>query len=132
MFCDDPSVTGLKLKQFRVAVRSLGFEPVREEVEALVNQSETKEVVLDQFVQYMTEKYLERDPRDELARCFKLFDTDNKGSISFKDMKRVCRELGEDLADDEIREMLTEASKDGRQEIEEEEFHRFMKKTNLF
>lgn len=65
-------------------------------------------------------------------KCFKLFDTENKGRITFKDMKKVCRELGEQLTDEEIREMLCEADRDGDNEIDEEEFYKFMKKTNLY
>ena len=53
-------------------------------------------------------------------------------TISFKNIKRVCRELGENFSDDEIREMIEEGDKDNDGEVGEEEFIRIMKKTALF
>ena len=80
----------------------------------------------------MTVKMAERDPREEILKAFRLFDDDNTGKISLKNLKRVARELGETMADEELQEMIDEADRDGDGEISEEEFIRIMKKTNLF
>lgn len=74
----------------------------------------------------------ERDPREEMLKAFRLFDEDNTGKISLKNLKRVARELGETMTDDELQEMIDEADRDGDGEINEEDFIRIMKKTNLF
>jgi centrin-1 len=74
----------------------------------------------------------ERDPREEILKAFKLFDDDSTGKISLRNLKRVARELGETMTDDELQEMIDEADRDGDGEISEEEFIRIMKKTNLF
>ena len=69
---------------------------------------------------------------DEIRRVFKLFDDDETGRISFRNLKRVARELGENMTDEELQEMIDEADRDGDGEINEEEFLRIMKKTSLY
>ena len=35
-------------------------------------------------------------------KVFQLFDDDNSGHITFRNLKKVAQELGENLADDEL------------------------------
>ena len=80
----------------------------------------------------MSTKMMERDSREEIIKAFRLFDDENSGHITFKSLKRVARELGEALTDEEIQEMIDEADRDGDGEVTEEDFVRIMKKTALF
>lgn len=67
-----------------------------------------------------------------MLKAFRLFDDDETGKISFKNLKRVAQELGEKISDEELMEMIEEADRDGDGEINEEEFMRVMKKTQLY
>ena len=86
----------------------------------------------EEFLKMMTHKILNRDPKDEILKAFRLFDDDETGKISFKNLKRVAKELGEKMTDEELQEMIDEADRDGDGEVNEEEFLCIMKKTNLF
>ena len=52
--------------------------------------------------------------------------------LNFNVLKDLCKDLGEIISDDEIKEMIDEADRDGDGEIGEDDFVRIMKKTNLF
>lgn len=70
----------------------------------------------------MTDMMLERDPQEEILKAFKLFDDDTSGKISLRNLRRVARELGENMTDEELRAMIDEFDRDGDGEINEDEF----------
>jgi centrin-1 len=80
----------------------------------------------EEFVEMMTGKMGDRDSPEEIRRVFKLFDDDETGKISFRNLKRVARELGENMTDEELQEMINKADLDGDGEVNEEEFLRIM------
>ena len=134
LFDTDGSGT-IDAKELKVAMRALGFEPKKEEIRKMiadVDKDGSGVIDYTEFLDMMTTKMAERDPREEMIKAFRLFDDDESGKISFKNLKRVAKELGENMTDEEIQEMIDEADRDGDGEISEEEFMRIMKKTNLF
>lgn len=49
----------------------------------------------------------EKDEKEEILKAFKLFDDDDTGSITLNNIKRVAKELGENLTDDELQVYFT-------------------------
>ena len=70
----------------------------------------------------------EKDTKEEILKVFKLFDDDSTGKISFKNLKRVAKELGENMTEEELQDMIDQADRDGDGEINPDEFYRIMKK----
>merc|ERR1719316_1345501 len=61
----------------------------------------------------MTHKILNKDPKEDMLKAFRLFDDDSTGFVTFKNLKRVAKETNQTLDDTELEEMLTDADKDG-------------------
>ncbi|KAL9531982.1 Centrin-3 [Sphaerulina musiva] len=74
------------------------------------------------FVSIAAQRVLARDPREEIARAFELFDTEGKGRIELQDLRRVARELGEGLQEEELAAMIEEFDVRGQGGITQEEF----------
>jgi Ca2+-binding EF-hand superfamily protein len=132
----DTSGTGvIDIKELKVAIRAVGFEPKKEEIKKMIadiDKDGKGKVDFSDFLSLMTVKMAEKDSKEEIMKAFRLFDDDNTGTISFKNLKRVAKELGENLTDEEIQEMISEADRDGDGEVNQDEFLRIMKKTQLY
>src|SRR5579862_9285022 len=89
-------------------MRALGFDAKKPEVLKILQTSGTERGLLsqDEFTRVMTEYILQRDPLEEIRRAFQLFDDDNTGKISIMNLRRVAKELGEVLEEDELRAMI--------------------------
>lgn len=122
-------------KELKVAMRALGFELTREEIREMIRSvagANVPAIDFNQFMEMMGQKILQRDPYQEILKAFELFDKDHNGSISLKDLKAATIELGENLTDDELREMIKEADRDLDGEVGKLEFVNVMKKSGLF
>merc|ERR1712046_561148 len=70
--------------------------------------------------------------REDIEKVFKLFDDDNTNKISFRNLARVAEELGVNIDDEELQDMINQAGRDGDGEINIDEFYRIMKKKGNF
>lgn len=115
----------LDYHECKVAMRALGFEFSKSEILSIIKEYDADNLNLIKYTDFfnvMGVKILERNPLDEIKRAFKLFDEDGTGKISLRNLRRISRELGENLSDDELRAMINEFDLDEDGEINEEEF----------
>ncbi len=122
-------------KELKVAMRALGFEPKNEEIKKMISDIDkdgSGTIDFHEFLEMMTAKMSSRDSKEEILKAFRLFDDDETGKITLKNLRRVAKEIGENMTDEELQEMIEEADLDGDNEIDVEEFLRIMKKTSLY
>jgi len=125
----------IDLHELKVLMRALGFQVKKQDVVKYVHEIDPQNegmVNFEQFMDLMTDRYTERDPDEEILKAFQLFDTDGSGSISLKNMRNISRELGENLADDELQAMIDEFDRDQDGEINQAEFMYIMKQSSVY
>ena len=132
----DTDKTGtIDYHELKVAMRALGFDVKKQEVLSLMKEFDREgsgQIEYMDFLEIMTNKISQRDPVEEILKAFKLFDEDNTGRISLRNLRRVARELGENLSDEELQAMIDEFDKDADGEINEQEFLNIMKQTSIY
>ena len=115
----------IDVRELKAAMRALGFEVKKEELKKMITDIDADgsgQIEFPEFLEMMTGKMGEKDTKEEINKVFKLFDDDSTGKISFKNLKRVAKELGENMTDDELKEMMDWADKDGDGVLNEDEF----------
>lgn len=113
-------------------MRALGFEPKKEDIKRMISKIDKEgvgKIDFQDFLELMKSKMGEKDSRAEILKAFRLFDDDDTGVITLANLKRVAKELGENMTDDELQEMIDEADKDLDGVINEEEFFNIIKKS---
>ncbi|KAG7100157.1 Calcium-binding component of the spindle pole body (SPB) half-bridge [Marasmius oreades] len=115
--------------ELKVAMRALGFDLKKAEVLKLLRDNDKSGqgfMNFEDFAMAMSERILARDPNEEIRRAFHLFDDDNTGKISLKNLRRVAKEIGDRLEEDELQAMIDEFDLDQDGEINEQEFFAIM------
>uniref|UniRef100_A0A7S2GC78 EF-hand domain-containing protein n=1 Tax=Haptolina brevifila TaxID=156173 RepID=A0A7S2GC78_9EUKA len=132
----DTEQTGqIDYHELKVAMRSLGFDVKKAEVLLLMEEHDVARkgtIGYDEFHEIMSRRIAARSPEEELAKAFELFDEDLTGKISLVNMRRIAKELGENLTDDELQAMIDEFDTDRDGEISMAEFASIMKSTSLY
>merc|ERR1711953_1606957 len=132
----DADASGMiDVRELKAAMRALGFEVKNEELKKMVTDIDNDgndTIEFAEFLEMMTGKMGEKDSREDIEKGFKLVDDDNTNKISFRNLARVAEELGENIDDEELQDMINQADRDGDGEINIDEFYRIMKKKGNF
>ncbi|ETI55014.1 hypothetical protein F441_02233 [Phytophthora nicotianae CJ01A1] len=132
---DTDKVGSIDYHELKVLMRALGFQVSKREVLDLVEDVDVQRsgrVDFNDYMEIMRRKVLARDPDEEIARAFELFDEDGSGTITLRKMRRVAKELGENLGDDELQAMIDEFDQNQDGEIDMGEFFMIMKQSTEF
>merc|ERR1711912_128515 len=79
----------IDIRELKAAMRALGFE-VKEELKKMISDIDNDgngDIDFGEFLEIMTGKMGEKDTREDIEKVFKLFDDDNTGKISLRNLR---------------------------------------------
>jgi len=130
---DTDGTGSIDARDLPVALRALGMEPSREEVQQLIAEvssspaTGSEKIGFEQFSALLAGRLSAHDSDAELLRAFALFDRQKKGLLSVDDLRAVARELGEHVTSEELEQMIAEADTDGDGLVSQQDFVAVMK-----
>ena len=114
-------------KELKAAMRALGFDTKKEEMQRIIDEIDADgsgEIEFPEFMQMMTGKMGAVDSKEEIMKLFKKFDAQSKGYINFGDVKSIAKQLGENMSEDDLNNMIVQAGTDGR--VSAEQFYKVL------
>mmetsp|Transcript_5316 Transcript_5316/g.9567 ORF Transcript_5316/g.9567 Transcript_5316/m.9567 type:complete len:166 (-) Transcript_5316:74-571(-) len=132
---DTEQIGSIDYHELKVAIRALGFNVTRDEARGLAEEYDVEakgRVTLEDFLHIMTGLYANRDPAEQIRKAFQLFDQDNSGKITLRNLRRIARELGENLDEAELQAMIDEFDRNLDGSIDADEFTRIMSQNSTF
>ena len=116
----------ISVQELLNAMRSLGFDtknPAIFQMIADMDEDGNGEIEFEEFLDMMTARISDRNTKEDLERVFKLFDDKRTGEITVDNLRRVAKELGEDIPEEELKEIILRADLDGDGKLTFEDFY---------
>ena len=94
---------------------------------------DNREVEFEEFLAAIIDKLgdkvikIKKETKEGINKIFDLFDEDGSNTINLANLRKVAKELGETMTNDELAEMLERAAQNGK-EITREDFYNIMTK----
>jgi Ca2+-binding EF-hand superfamily protein len=119
--------------ELKQALNNLGIDAKNQTLQNMINdidKNASGTIDFDEFIEMMTAKMSDKDTREDLEKVFRLFigDDDKADKIELKHLRRVAKELNENMSDDELQEMINRADTDKDGKVSFEEFYAIMTK----
>ena len=119
--------------ELKQALSNLGIDAKNQTLQNMINdidKNQSGTIDFDEFIDMMTAKMSDKDTREDHKKVFDLFlgDDEKADKIELKHLKRVAKELNENMSEDELNEMITRADTDRDGKVSFDEFYNIMTK----
>ena len=127
LFDKDGSRT-IRIEEVMKAMRSMKFDDTNPVLYEILHELTDNEIVSwPQFACHVVKRISDRKTEDGLRTIFELFiDNPKASTISVDTFKKICKEIGESLTDEELRHIIANTTENGM-EISFSDFCQYMK-----
>ena len=121
-------------KELKASMQALGYDTRNPALYGIIADLDTAEAVRNKGIDFNTlldsvnSRLGNKHSREGIRRIFELFVDDPQAEIvTLQSLKKIAREIGEQMSNDDIREMMERASSNGS-ELTFDEFYEIMSK----
>lgn len=117
-------------KKLGDALRALGMNPSRSEVEDMLNdinknsKNASDKIEFNEFADQYAKLLKDPDTYEDLVESFRIFDVENKGYISKKHFVHIMEKFGDNVSKDDIKSMANKGDPNNEGIIK---YHNFAK-----
>lgn len=116
----------VETKEIGKLLRAIGFNPMPEEVEDMIEDIDAPKFDFNSFLYIIYRHARECDPEQELIDAFRVFDKDGSGKLKTDTIREILRHLKKPFTEDQINELLSNATIDKQDCIRYEDFVKVM------
>ena len=124
----------IDIRELATVMRTLGYNPNKDELDDIIktfDEDESGTIDKDEFINLLTTKLKEQKEDKDLLEIFNMFDKNRDGFISEEDINYIIDEVGDDLDEEIITELIKKGDDDNDSRINFIEFKKiFIGKKN--
>ena len=133
MFDEDDSST-ITINEIGNIYKALGHNLSKKQLSEMIERNDLNKdghITFHEFLSMYKRDIHFKTQEEKLMEAFKMCDCDGNKYITLNELKRIMKEVGENLNDRELILMVKEVDKDGDDRINFEEFIELMKKPHI-
>ena len=124
-FLDEDGSGTIEPEEIAGKLAKFGLHLTGDEInDIMADLDENGDGVMDfsEFVTLMDRRMSINSQRNEMRETFKVFDKNGDGMVCFNDLKKTLLQLGEDVTDADVKDMIKQADLNGDGKIDFNEF----------
>lgn len=105
---------------------SLGFDSKNSSIFQMISDLDedgSGQLEFPEWLHLMTHRVTNNSTREAINKVFPLYDDEKTGYLSVKNLRRVAQELGENVSEEELQEMIDRADTDRDGLVSADEFY---------
>jgi Ca2+-binding EF-hand superfamily protein len=124
----------IDVEELKIAMQALGLDNRKDETSRIVedmDKNKDGKISFEEFLSLLTLQITDKDHENEMKKIHSFISDESTQKINALSLKAICEDLGEEITEDEILEMIEEADYDKDGEVDINDFMVLMKKINV-
>jgi Ca2+-binding EF-hand superfamily protein len=121
------TVESLSISKAKQTLKKIGIDAKTDEIQSFFDD-DIEELDQSLFLRFAATKWIQME---KAHQAFELIDQVQKGVVVLEDLQRVAQELGEELTEEELTEMIELVDRSGDGLLRPKDFVRIARKVNL-